>query len=199
MTGDVGFLLHRVAAGDADAARRCVEKFGPLVWSVARQYCRSDADAEDAVQDVFFSLWKSAGRFDPALSSEAGFVAMIARRRLIDQARQRGRRDPAQLPIDVDVVPDPSASATGRAEAARINDSLAALRPEQRRVLLLSTVHGFSQDEIASQTGMPLGTVKAHARRGLLRLRELFFAGQPADAAARTASMTSSTREEIER
>lgn len=198
MTHGVPFLLQQVAAGDADAARRCVQEFGPLVWSIARRHSRSDADAEDAVQDVFLSLWKSAGRFDPARSSEAGFVAMIARRRLIDQARQRGRRDPATLPIDVDVVPDPSASATSKSEAARISDSLAALRPEQRQVLLMSTVHGLSQEEIATKTGMPLGTVKAHARRGLLRLRELFFA-QPNGAAPRTSPMTSSTREETQR
>lgn len=197
MTQALGFLLPDVAAGNADAARRCVQEFGPLVWSIARRHSRSDADAEDAVQDIFVSLWKSAGRFDPERSSEAGFVAMIARRRLIDQARKHGRRDPATIPIDVDVAPDPSASVTGRTESARISESLAALRPEQRQVLWMSTVHGLSQEEIATKTGMPLGTVKAHARRGLLRLRELFFA------ASRThhspPPTTSSTREEFKR
>ena len=50
--------------------------------------------------------------------------------------------------------------------------ALDTLRPEQREVLLLSTCHGLSHDEIARETGMPLGTVKAHVRRGLLRIRE---------------------------
>ena len=59
------------------------------------------------------------------------------------------------------------------AEAGLAAKALAQLRPEQRRVLLLATYHGLSHEEIAVQTGMPLGTVKAHARRGLLRIREM--------------------------
>ena len=162
-------LLARVAAGDRGAMRECLARFGGLVWSLARRF--EPADAEDAVQEIFVDLWKSAARFDAAIASETVFVAMIARRRLIDRRRTRGRRpttDPsAEVPqlVDAGTAPDTCAEAS---QAARALDQL---RPEQRQVLLLATCHGLSHGEIAAQIGMPLGTVKAHVRRGLISIR----------------------------
>ncbi|MEL6543477.1 MAG: sigma-70 family RNA polymerase sigma factor [Myxococcota bacterium] len=88
-------LLERIAAGDAAAVRACVSTYGGLVWSLARRHLSNEADAEEAVQDAFMSLWKSADRFDPDRAEEATFVAMIARRRIIDRARKRGRSAPS--------------------------------------------------------------------------------------------------------
>jgi RNA polymerase sigma-70 factor (ECF subfamily) len=162
-------LLGRVASGDQAAIRECLARYGGLVWSLARRF--EAADAEDAVQEIFLDLWKSAARFDRQIASEAAFVAMIARRRLIDRKRTRGRRptiDPMQeLPA---VAADGSGPDTC-AEARQAAQALDKLRPEQRQVLLLATCHGLSHNEIAAQTGMPLGTVKAHARRGLMSIR----------------------------
>ena len=159
-------LLWRVAGGDPQAVRDCIAQYGGLVWSVARRF--EGADAEDAVQEVFLDLWKSAARFDPQIASEPAFVAMIARRRLIDRRRTRRRRPTTETitaePAVGDAAPDACAEAS---QAAR---ALQRLRPEQRQVLVLSS-HGMSHGEIAEQTGMPLGTVKAHARRGLLSIR----------------------------
>src|SRR5262245_63951716 len=92
-------LLGRVAAGDQAAIRECIARYGGVVWSLARRFEARDGDAEDAVQEIFLDLWKSAARFDRQIASEAAFVAMIARRRLIDRKRTRGRRptiDPVQ-------------------------------------------------------------------------------------------------------
>src|SRR3954470_11204914 len=83
-------LLGRVAAGDQQAVRECLARYGGLVWSIARRF--EGNDAEDAVQEIFLDLWRSAPRFDPQLSSEPAFVAMLARRRLIDRRRMRQRR-----------------------------------------------------------------------------------------------------------
>src|ERR1043165_482447 len=83
-------LLARVAGGDPRAVRDCIARYGGLVWSIARRF--EGADAEDAVQEIFLDLWKSAARFDPQIASEPAFVAMIARRRLIDRRRTRRRR-----------------------------------------------------------------------------------------------------------
>jgi RNA polymerase sigma factor (sigma-70 family) len=172
-------LLGRVAAGDPAAVRECLARYGGLVWSIARRF--EPADAEDAVQEIFLDLWKSAARFDPQIASEAAFVAMIARRRLIDRRRTRGRRpatDPvSELPQVIDQASGPEACAEAR-QAAR---ALAQLRPEQRQVLVLATCHGLSHGEIAEQTGMPLGTVKAHARRGLLSIRAALLGVQQED------------------
>jgi RNA polymerase sigma-70 factor (ECF subfamily) len=162
-------LLGRVAAGDAVAIRECLARYGNLVWSIARRF--DPSDAEDAVQEIFLDLWKSAARFDEAIASEAAFVVMIARRRLIDRRRMRRRRPATEQLPEVPTHVDPSASPATCVEASQAARALDALRPEQRQVLVLSTCHGLSHGEIATQTGMPLGTVKAHARRGLLSIR----------------------------
>jgi len=161
-------VLARVAAGDALAVRECLARYGALVWSIARRF--EPGDAEDAVQEIFLDLWKSAARFDPQIASEATFVAMIARRRLIDRRRAHRRR-PATEQLAETPIPDTALRPDASLEAAKAARALGQLRPEQRQVLVLSTCHGMSHGEIAAHTGMPLGTVKAHARRGLSSIR----------------------------
>ncbi len=80
-------LLQRIAQGDESAVPACLAAYGGLVWSLARRYASDPSDAEDAAQEVFIELWRHAGRFDPAVASEATFVATVARRRLLDRAR----------------------------------------------------------------------------------------------------------------
>ena len=164
-------LLGRVAAGDAAAVRECLARYGGLVWSIARRF--EPSDAEDAVQEIFLELWKSAARYDANIASETAFVAVIARRRLIDRRRMRRRRPSTeQLPeAPTTELADPGQLPDTCVEAQQAARALDKLRPEQRQVLVLSTCHGMSHGEIAAQTGMPLGTVKAHARRGLLSIR----------------------------
>lgn len=162
-------LLARVAAGDRAALRECLACYGNLVWSIARRM--EPVDVEDAVQEIFLDLWKSAARFDATVATEAVFIAMIARRRLIDRRRTRGRR-----PVTEQIADDPQHAGTGTgpdtcAEAAQAARALDKLRPEQRQVLVLATREGMSHGEIAEETGMPLGTVKAHVRRGLMSIR----------------------------
>ena len=165
-------LLQRVAAREAAAIRECLDRYGALVWSLARRMSPSPTEAEDAVQEIFLDLWQSASRFDPSLASEAGFVAMIARRRLIDRHRRRQRRwDTEPLP---EVLAEPPGSGLRQevcAEAAIAARAMEQLRPEQRAVLILAC-QGMSHEEIATAMGMPLGTVKAHVRRGLSRVRQ---------------------------
>ncbi len=162
-------LLPRVAGGDEAAVREVLARYGGIVWSLAR---RSDPqDAEDAVQEIFLDLWKSAARFDPAIASELAFIAMIARRRLIDRRRARARR-PRVDPLDQALtLADASVAPDIRAEAAMAVRALEQLRPDPRLVLLLGACQGMSHGEIAAETGFPLGTVKAHARRGLIAIR----------------------------
>jgi RNA polymerase sigma-70 factor, ECF subfamily len=167
-------LLPRIAEGDRSAIRECLARYGGLVWSLARRAAPSDA--EDAVQEIFLDLWKSAARYNVSLGSEITFVATIARRRLVDRRRQRARRPETESLAE---ATDAAASATSGtvsaemgAEAALAARALDQLRPEQRQVLILTACHGLSHEEVATSTGMPLGTVKAHARRGLIRVRE---------------------------
>ena len=165
-------LLARVAAGDGTAVREVLARYANLVWSIARRF--EPSEAEDAVQEIFLDLWKSAGRYDATRGSEVTFIAMIARRRLIDRRRTRRRRPQDSAQVGEVVLEELAADGTSlatTADAAKAAHALDQLRPEQRQVLVLSTCHGLSHGEIAQQTGMPLGTVKAHARRGLISIR----------------------------
>jgi RNA polymerase sigma-70 factor (ECF subfamily) len=161
-------LLARVAAGDRAAMKECLARYGGLVWSIARRF---ELDAEDAVQEIFVEVWKSAARYDAQVASEAVFIGMIARRRLIDRRRTRGRR-PVTEPIpDEPMMAARNAGPDTVAEASQAARALDKLRPDQRRVVVMATCHGMSHGEIAEETGLPLGTVKAHVRRGLMSIR----------------------------
>lgn len=166
-------LLNRVAAGDPDAVRQCIEVYGGLVWSLARRLSLRPADVEDAVQEVFMELWRSAGRFDERIASEPTFVAMIARRRLIDRRRKALREKARETSAEVEAVePSRQPSIEVGEEARRAAEAMQTLSPEQQRVLRLSIYQGLSHERIAASTGLPLGTVKTHIRRGLIQIRK---------------------------
>ena len=173
-------ILQRIADGDQNAVQDCLKAYGGLVWSLARRMLRNNEEAEDAVQEIFIEVWKNASRFDPVLASEATFVAMIARRRLIDKIRFSQRRISADSLEDILAEPAGSSEKEMQVlvEGREAFKALSELRPEQRQVLQLSIVHGLSHQEIADATGMPLGTVKTHARRGLLQAREILGYGK---------------------
>lgn len=167
-------LLHRVASGEEAATRELIARYGGLVYSLARRFCYEPGDVEDAVQEIFLAIWKSAARFNEAIGSEETFVSMVARRRLIDRRRRVQRR--IQPNADADVVQPAAKPENPQAEqneqASRALAAMATLRPEQQLVLRLTIIQNLSHDQVAKMTGMPLGTVKTHARRGLLALRE---------------------------
>jgi RNA polymerase sigma-70 factor (ECF subfamily) len=168
-------LLHDVAAGKADSIDACLRRFSAPVWQLARRVLGSEHDTEDAVQEIFLDVWRSAERFDPRAGSELTFVLTIARRRLIDRTRRR-QRIPAPDEAAVETVTELGSAMAGvetRDESARVAAAMAQLRPEQRSVLEASFLAGQTHSQIAAETGMALGTVKTHARRGLRRVREL--------------------------
>ncbi len=168
-------LLERVASGDERAVQECMDRYGGLVWSICRRLCRNVDDAEDAVQEVFIDLWSSAARFDSRVAAEQTFVAMIARRRVIDRWRKK-RREPQIETLGA--IHDPAAPITVdqieiRDEASRVQQMMTRLRPEQQQVLDLSIFQGLSHSDISRQLDIPLGTIKTHARRGLMQVREM--------------------------
>lgn len=168
-------ILERIAKGDKSAVQDCLDAYGGLVWSLARRMLANHDDAEDAVQEIFIDIWKNAERFDETQASETTFIAMIARRRLIDRMR-RTQRQP-NIDSFEDILVEPSKDEHHQiqtcVEAKEAAEAMNNLRPEQRKVLQLSIFQGLSHQEIADLTGMPIGTVKTHARRGLIQIREL--------------------------
>jgi len=171
-------LLEKIATGDPAAVDAFLKKHQGSVYGLARRFCRSAEDAEDATQEIFVEAWRSAARYDAEAGSETTFLMTIARRRLIDRARRQGRRPPTALLDDANqlaatALPDRSEL---HDEVVRAREALQQLRPEQQRVLDLALSQGRTHHEISAAIGIPLGTVKSHARRGLIRLREMLGA-----------------------
>ena len=168
-------LLPRVAAGEAAAVRECIDRYGGLVWSLARRMLYASGEVDDAVQEVFVEIWRNAGKFRAEIASETAFVGMIARRRLIDRRRRLDRRQdkstlPEQAEAPAGVVGERAIVSEEARAAAGVFEQLA---PEQQRCLRLAVYEGLSHEKIAAATGLPLGTVKTHVRRGLIRIREV--------------------------
>ncbi len=165
------------------AMQGCIDEYGGLIWSLARRFCASPTDAEDAVQEVFIAVWESAEKFDEAKGAEVTFVATIARRRLIDSGRKYQRR---QKLLEEAKSRQQTGSTTTKDRVAQVDEARQAaealdqLSQEQQRVLKLAIHQGLTHEEIANSTGLPLGTVKTHARRGLMKVREL-LAGSTRD------------------
>ena len=173
-------ILGRISDGDRNAVQDCLNKYSGLVWSLARRMLANKDEAEDAVQEIFIEIWKNADRFDSSQASETTFIAMIARRRLIDRLR-KSTRQPGIDSLD-DMVVEPAnksdQSIQLSIEAKQAAEAMTELKPEQQKILRLSIVEGFSHSEIADALKMPLGTVKTHARRGLIQVRENLIAKQ---------------------
>ena len=166
-------ILERIADGDPGAMTDLIDKYGDLVWSLARRYFGASPVAQDSVQEAFLSLWSSAGRFRPDRGSELTFVLTVARRRMVDQIRHEARFfDSVPLAGDeVDSDSSDQARLDAQLEMLRVQPLLRELSGNEREILSLSLYEGYSHSEIAKRLNMPLGTVKTRIRRSLIRLR----------------------------
>lgn len=167
-------ILARLGYGDPGAAEECIDRYGGLVWSLARRYSPTPADAEDAVQEIFLAVWKNAARFDASKASEPTFINMIARRRLIDLHRHKQRRpEGTSSDLELETMVDKrSGEIEARAEVRNASEAIKDLRKVERDAILLSAYHGMSHREISESMDLPLGTVKTYIRRGLNRVRQ---------------------------
>ena len=128
--------------------------------------------AEDVVQDAFLNVWRRAATFDPERGSIRAWLLATVRNRCIDYLRGRSGRERAEQPLDLDdayaVSPaDPWREVALSLERAAVRDAMASLPSEQRQVLEMSYFGGYSHQEIAGMTRVPLGTVKGRMRLGL--------------------------------
>ena len=139
-------------------------------------------DAEEIVQEVFLSAWRSAHTYDPSRGSTHTWILSMVRNRSIDVLRARRRRPVQPLAEDVD-LPDPAdvpTQAASNVDAQTARDALDALPPEQKQAIELAYFGGLSHTEIAIQLAAPIGTIKGRIRLGLDRLRVAM--GVPQDA-----------------
>jgi len=139
-------------------------------------------DAEEVVQEVFLSAWRSGHTYDPSRGSTHTWILSMVRNRSIDLLRARRRRpvQPLVEGVDVPDTADVTSQAVSNVDAQSAYEALKALPPEQKQVIELAYFGGLSHSEIATQLAAPIGTVKGRIRLGLDRLRVAM--GVPQDA-----------------
>jgi RNA polymerase sigma-70 factor (ECF subfamily) len=179
-TGDEE-LMARVAAGDSAAFERLYDRYAPVVLGLVVRIVQDQAEGEEVLQETFWKVWTQADTFDPAKGLFKGWLFSIARRQALDLLRRRSVRPQAardeteerrfeQAPSPEAGVPE---AAEGAIAAAQLHDALDRLSVEQYQVLDLAYFKGFTRQEIARITGLPLGTVHTRARLGLQNLRSI--------------------------
>jgi RNA polymerase sigma-70 factor (ECF subfamily) len=166
--------VARVAGGDATALRELYDRYGAVVHSFAYRITRDATLAEEAVQDVFVTLWRRAAEFDPTRAKLTTWLFVVARNRAIELGRQKARRPELRDDLEpAGEAPDPADLVAVADEAQRLAEAVAELPEEQLEVLRLAYFDGLSHSEIAEVIGLPLGTVKGRVRLALQRLRSL--------------------------
>ncbi len=172
-------VLVRTLATDPKGALGVIyDRYGALVYGLARAILTSPDDAQDVTQETFLSLYKSHRRFDPARGSLPALLVTMARSRALDRLRASSRRAillnrRRDAAASVSAPPDPHTHMLLEQTRTRVREALAALPEEQARTLNLAYYKGLTQVEIAAHLGVPLGTVKGWMRRGLFALREM--------------------------
>ena len=164
-------LVRRVASGDERALSALYDRYAGLIYGTGMRYLRDRALAEDLVQDVFTSVWRSAAGFDPARASFATWVYRITRNRATDLVRRRKARV-RTVEGDLFLEPGEEDPAGEISQSFDVASALSRLSAVHREVLVLAYFEGLSQREISRRTDTPLGTVKSRTTAALRALRE---------------------------
>jgi RNA polymerase sigma-70 factor, ECF subfamily len=173
-------LLARIARRERAAFEELYTRYSNILYATAMKFLKQDADAQDVVQDVFIQIWDKAKLYDPAKGKPLTWALTLTRNRSIDRIRAIQRRSRLRDDFEQESTVDES---TGVREALFevdasekgqiLRDAVGQLSTQQRRVIELAFFGGLTQSEIAEKLGEPLGTVKARARRGLMKLKEI--------------------------
>jgi RNA polymerase sigma-70 factor (ECF subfamily) len=168
-------LLSLIAGSDEDALAELYDRFGGVAYGLAVRILRDDALAQDAVQEAFLAVWRTADRFLAERARASTWVLTIVHRRAVDLVRREDRRRGEPL----ESAPEPAAAESVEETAELgfqrrvVQEALRRLPPEQRQALELGYYGGLTQSELAERLDAPLGTIKSRMFTGLARLREL--------------------------
>ena len=171
-------LVAQVARGDEDALGELYDRVGRIAYGLAVRVLRDDRLAEDAVQEGFLAVWRSAASFRAERAKASTWILTLVHRRAVDLVRREERRSTEplgeELPTGSAYESAPTDEAAWlRFERERVQTALKQLPDVQREALELAYYGGFSQSELAKRLGVPLGTIKSRMFSGLARLREL--------------------------
>ncbi|GAA4778659.1 sigma-70 family RNA polymerase sigma factor [Actinomycetospora chlora] len=173
-------LLEQIGERSADALAQLYDRFGRPAYSLARRICVDEALAEDVVQEAFLVVWRDPGRFDPARGSVSSWLLTLVHHRAVDAVRREATRRKRTVAPSADgeewgipAGPGADQAALGAVVAGKVRDALAELPAEQREAMALAYFGGYTQREVASLVGVPLGTVKSRMFAGAQKLRAL--------------------------
>lgn len=168
-------LLLAAAQGDQEAIGRLYDRHQGTMYGLAIRITNDAGLAQDVVQEAMLGVWRNASRFDASRAKARTWILALVHHRAIDAVRRRRASvalpEPDVPPPAALVVPDLWDDVVGRLDALAIRQALGRVPAAQREVLELAYFAGRTQQEIASQVGIPLGTVKSRVRLGLLALR----------------------------
>jgi len=168
-------LLSLVAGSNDRALAELYDRFGRVAYGLALRILRDEALAQDAVQDAFLAVWRSADRFLAERAKASTWILTLVHRRAVDLVRREDRRHGEPL----ESAPEPATSVSLEEEAELgfqrkvVREALLRLPAEQREALELGYYGGLTQSELAERLHQPLGTIKSRMFTGLARLREL--------------------------
>ena len=167
-----GELIGRVAQRDANAFEALYRRYARSVFGLALRRLGDRMNAEDAVQETFAAIWRSARTYKPDRGPGAPWLYAVARNAIVDRSRGRGDTpgEGPELPSD---EPTPAERAEASYTSWRVHRALETLGPKEREVIALAYWSGLSQSEVAEFLGIPLGTVKTRTRAALARLAEI--------------------------
>jgi RNA polymerase sigma-70 factor (ECF subfamily) len=170
---ELAALLAQVACGERTALAQVYDRTSAKLYGICLRLLGSEADAEDALQDAYLTVWRSAESFQAGRSSPITWLALIARSRAIDLRRRR--KAPTEPVEAAEAIPDERAGAVDLLVAAdeqsRLHQCLNSLDERARRMIRSAFLDGLTYPDLASREGVPLGTMKSWLRRGLIRLR----------------------------
>ena len=164
-------LELRFAAGESAALRETYDRYSAAVYAIALRTLGAHHDAEDVTQQVFVRAWRGRGTFDPKRGTLGGWLVGITRRQVSDRLSGRVRESRAADRAGRAVRNEPAPELDRVVDAVVVADELDKLAPQVRRVVRLAFFDDLTHQQIAAVTGLPLGTVKSHLRRGMDRLR----------------------------
>jgi len=166
-------LLARVGEGDREAFELLYRRYVRPLFGLALRRLGDRGHAEDAVQEAFAAIWRSASTYRPERGAAGGWLYTVARNAIVDRLRRNGLATDAELPELVSSEPGPPEQAEDSFVSWRVHRALEELQPREREVIELAYWSGMSQSEVADYLGLPLGTVKTRTRSGLARLASL--------------------------
>jgi RNA polymerase sigma-70 factor, ECF subfamily len=167
-----GDLIRRVALRDANAFELLYRRYARPVFGLALRRLGDRMNAEDAVQETFAAIWRSARTYKPERGAGAPWLYAVARNAIVDRSRSRSE-PPGEGPEPPADEPSPEERAEASYTAWRVHRALESLPHNEREVIELAYYGGLSQSEVASFLNVPLGTVKTRTRAGLGRLADL--------------------------